>query len=111
MKYEGYLDKRSHGTIARWQKRYWILNGTVLLYQKKENDSSDKQEFDLVSMTNLQASEQNNRVVQFEYDDLTYLLRANNNDDMKKWLMVLTAAQMAVKSELSPPRQTDLAER
>ncbi len=93
--------------MARWQKRWWCLHGTTLSYQNHPKDSSDnKRIFDLANVCFIREGSEVetkdvDRIFELGYGERVYQLRADTHDAMRKWVVVLTAAKMAVHDDAS----------
>ncbi len=85
MRYSGYLQKKSSGRVARWQKRYWTLNGTTLTYQNNPKDNESKKSFDLAKVIFIK--ECTDRSFEIGYGSRVYELRADTHDSMRKWVV------------------------
>ena len=93
------------GKLSRWQKRWWCLDGTHLYYQDSPTATKGKKSFDLGNVAFIREGEDGDskddsnvdRIFEVGYFDRTYYLRADTHDAMRKWVVVLNAAHMAIQ--------------
>jgi hypothetical protein len=100
----GFLYKYSSGHLARWQKRYFVLDCGRLSYFKKapsEKDSPNKA-FSIrkiKSVVSKDSVESDDREFSLVFaSGKTYQMRAPTNDDMRKWVTTLRAALAYLES-------------
>ncbi len=94
----GYLNKYSSGHLARWQKRFFVLEGGKLSYFKKS--PSDKDTANKVfsirkikSVTHTETGEVDDREFKLVFvNGKTYQMRAPTHEDMQKWVASLRGA-------------------
>ncbi|KAF4672716.1 hypothetical protein FOL47_000195 [Perkinsus chesapeaki] len=87
---EGYLSKLSSGTVKRWQKRYFILEGGYLGYLKAPGPADlAKKTFDLSKASNVEKAESddpNSADFNLIYNENVYNMRAPSVGEMRKWM-------------------------
>lgn len=94
----GYLYKYSSGTLARWQKRFFVLEGGRLSYFKKSPSEKDvaNKTFSvrkIKSVTSKEVSGGDDREFGLVFaNGKTYEMRAPTEDDMRKWVSSLRNA-------------------
>lgn len=110
--HEGWLSKRSShkmagGAAARWQSRYWTLQGSTLCYHKQRGGAALRS-FDLRRMQSIHIPPQGPmeswlgqpRELELNFGFRVWRLRAANAEDARKWLTLLDAARLVAGEPL-----------
>lgn len=94
VKHEGWLAKRSSGTVsARWQKRFFVLEGSRLRYLT-DPSAVPKRSFD---MRFARAMTLNDRVpteFSLDFGFRVWRLRAQTPEEARRWLLMLEAGRL-----------------
>ena len=88
-KFAGYLEKKSNGIIAKWQKRYFrILEGKVIVYSEKPEDIEIKGQFILDQITMPESVE--DKIFKFNLESRDFFFRSKDEEEKQKWINILT---------------------
>jgi len=101
-KKEGWLYKLSPSGNKRLQKRWFILRGVTLSYQKNDKESSkplgtlDVTKSRIYSLTHEEAKKKCNAIYAFEitYLDRGYVLVGASDSDKKDWVEAISKAKV-----------------
>ena len=86
---EGYLEKKSHGLIASWQKRYFqIIDGREIIYKGKPKDTDIKARFELSEITMPESVEK--KVFKFISNQREYFIKAKSKEEKERWINAIT---------------------
>lgn len=107
---EGYLYKYSSGHLARWQKRFFVLESGKLSYFKRSPGDRDvpKKAFSVRRITSVVMKEKvstDDREFELVFTSgKTYAMRAPTHEDMRKWVSSLrgTMAYLATIPDDGP---------
>ena len=87
--YEGFLSKKSKNLISTWQKRYFhVLEGKVMIYSEKKDDSNIKGQFNLEQISFPESVDE--RIFKFRLDEREFILKAKTGKEKEKWIKVIT---------------------
>ena len=87
--FEGFLEKKSKHLMSIWQRRYFrILDGKVMVYTIKKDDSEIKGQFNLELITMPESVDA--RVFKFTFDQRIFALRAASEEEKNNWINVIT---------------------
>jgi len=93
-RHEGWLWKRtSHKLAARWQSRYWSLEGCVLRYHKLR-DGPPLRSFDLRRVRSISMPDGFPRELELNFGFRVWRLRAENPQAARRWMFLLDAARL-----------------
>ena len=86
--FEGYLEKKGHGLVAVFQKRYFrILEGRIMIYTEKNDDIEIKGVFILDQITQL--ANLDSKCFKFYLEDREFIFKAQSEEERNKWVYVL----------------------
>ncbi|CAJ1439336.1 unnamed protein product [Effrenium voratum] len=88
--HEGWLAKRSSGKIARWQQRYFRLEGCFLRYTQTPA-SNTKKTFNLQKAHGLSVED---RELVLDFGFRCWRLRAMDPEEARRWLVMLEAGRL-----------------
>jgi len=102
--HEGWLSKRSShklagGMAARWQSRYWTLQGCTFRYHKNRGAPSLRS-FDLRRVRHIEMAEGQSRELELDFGFRVWRLRAENPEAARRWLLLLDAARLVAGEPL-----------
>ena len=88
LSFEGVLEKKGHGLVAVFQKRYFrILEGRIMIYTEKSDDIEVKGVFYLEQITNL--ANLDSKCFKFNLEDREFIFKAQSEEERNKWVHVL----------------------
>jgi hypothetical protein len=91
--FEGYLEKKARNFLLGYQKRYFrCLEGKVLIYLEKKEDKQIKGQIEITSIQKLKSID--SKTFSFEYENVEYVLKAQNEQLKNKWIETLSFLQM-----------------
>ena len=86
--FEGVLEKKGHGLVAVFQKRYFrLLEGRIMIYTEKKDDIEIKGLFNLDQVS--QISNLDSKCFKFSLEDRDFVFKAQNEEERNKWVSVL----------------------
>ena len=86
--FEGVLEKKGHGLVAVFQKRYFrLLEGRIMVYTDKKDDIEIKGVFNLDQISNI--SNLDSKCFKFCLEDRDFVFKAQNEEERNKWVSVL----------------------
>lgn len=91
--HEGWLAKRTSAKIARWQRRYFSLNGAILCYCHEPGMPS-KRSFDVRRARRISVAMGQARELELDFGFRVWRLRADSAEVARRWLVMLEAAQL-----------------
>eukprot|EP00747_Dinoflagellata_sp_TGD_P019934 gnl/TRDRNA2_/TRDRNA2_127493_c1_seq1.p1 gnl/TRDRNA2_/TRDRNA2_127493_c1~~gnl/TRDRNA2_/TRDRNA2_127493_c1_seq1.p1 ORF type:complete len:404 (-),score=69.53 gnl/TRDRNA2_/TRDRNA2_127493_c1_seq1:45-1199(-) len=98
--HEGWLSKLSSGKTvagktfaARWQRRYFMLDGFRLGYCQKPGLVVDRKSFDLRRAREVRVPHDRPRELELDYGFRVWHLRADNEEAARSWLLMLETAR------------------
>jgi len=96
LRHSGYLQKMQMNKFGLYHKRWFDLTGTTLSYFKAEGDAKPLKQVDLTcaSVTSVPDNAAFETVVTIEVDGGQRLTLRSDQDDMQRWLEVITKAQI-----------------
>jgi len=90
----GWLAKRTSGKVsARWQQRYFTLDGHLLRYHSQPGAPSRKS-FDLRKARRISTAEAQPRELEVDFGFRVWRLRAESPESARRWLVLLEAATL-----------------
>lgn len=91
---EGWLSKRTSGKYtARWQRRYFALEGCRLCYMPQPG-SLTRRTFDLRKAKHVGPIAGSPREIELDFGFRIWRLRADTVEDARRWLLLLEAARL-----------------
>lgn len=90
---QGYLFKRNNGVRKDWQRRYFVIENGFIKYYKHSKDTQPTTAINLL-LCSVKAKDDIDRRFCFEVisPDKTYLLQAENEEQMHDWISILQNA-------------------
>ena len=86
--FEGELEKKAHGIMALFQKRYFrILEGKVMVYSDKKEDIEIKGVF-LLDLITIPAAV-DSKSFKFNLEDREFVFKAQTEEERNKWINVI----------------------
>jgi len=86
--FEGVLEKKGHGLVSVFQKRYFrILDGRIMIYTEKSDDIEIKGVFNLDQIS--QIANLDSKCFKFNLEDREFVFKAQNEEERNKWVNVL----------------------
>ena len=105
---EGYLEKKARNILLGFQKRYFrCLEGKVLIYLEKKENKQIKGQIEIALITNLKSVD--SRTFSFEYENVEYILRAENEQIKKRWIETLSYLLMENMKEKESKDNNNIA--
>mmetsp|Transcript_31457 Transcript_31457/g.57130 ORF Transcript_31457/g.57130 Transcript_31457/m.57130 type:complete len:1104 (-) Transcript_31457:28-3339(-) len=98
--HEGWLSKLSGGNVARWQRRYFRLDGCRLQYCAQPGGTS-RRSFDLRRMQHVCISHESPTELELDYGFRIWRLRAESEDSARRWFLLLDAARLVAGDTLA----------
>jgi len=94
-RHEGWLSKRTSAKVAaRWQRRYFVLEGFRLCYRHQAGVGTAERAFDLRRVRRLEIIAARSRELQLDYGHRVWRLRADSAEAARRWLLLLEAARL-----------------
>eukprot|EP00933_Yihiella_yeosuensis_P047001 TRINITY_DN4261_c0_g1_i2.p1 TRINITY_DN4261_c0_g1~~TRINITY_DN4261_c0_g1_i2.p1 ORF type:complete len:941 (+),score=156.82 TRINITY_DN4261_c0_g1_i2:187-3009(+) len=94
LSHKGWLSKRTSGKIsARWQHRYFTLEGCVLRYHANPGGVT-KRSFDLRKVQQMSIDESLPRELELDFGFRVWRLRAESPEVARRWLFLLEAGSL-----------------
>lgn len=87
--HEGWLSKRTSGKVARWQRRYFTLNGCVLRYHHKPGAPA-KRTFDIRRAKRISIAADQARELELDFGFRVWRLRAETPESARRWQLLDT---------------------
>ena len=86
--FEGVLEKKGHGLVSVFQKRYFkILEGRIMIYTEKSDDIEIKGVFNLDQIS--QIANLDSKCFKFNLEEREFVFKAQNEEERNKWVSVL----------------------
>ena len=86
--FEGYLEKKGHGLVSVFQKRYFrLLEGRIMVYTEKKDDIEIKGVFNLDQIS--QIANLDSKCFKFCLEDRDFVFKAQNEEERNKWVNTL----------------------
>ena len=94
--FEGFLEKKGHGLVSVFQKRYFrILEGRIMIYTEKSDDIEIKGVINLDQITQL--SNLDSKRFKFNLEEREFVFKAQTEEERDKWVNVIQLLQKNLK--------------
>mmetsp|Transcript_45130 Transcript_45130/g.81500 ORF Transcript_45130/g.81500 Transcript_45130/m.81500 type:complete len:800 (-) Transcript_45130:153-2552(-) len=97
--HEGWLSKRTSGRVARWQRRYFTLEGCVLRYYHKPG-APVKRTFDIRRAKRISIAAGQARELELDFTSRVWRLRAETPESARRWQLLLDTGRLVVGADV-----------